>query len=226
MTVRTFLSAGSAPLLTLAAIAHADYTGMTVEQFSKDFWASWGYTDLTTYRIYADFDSEDDVLLAVHGSSLGALEMHSSNGAFFNPEFGDSLTAPHGVGEWWYDWDTYVTIDGDSDSGDATALSPGFGDEVGYLKNDFTTSNAAWYVTPDDAPQGLADGYRVMIAQLTVDEGEHVWGTVNLFLSDGSHVIGAAFPAPGAILSFALAGLFRSRRRSAALSGRLDLHAL
>ena len=114
-------------------------------------------------------------------------------------------------------WDTYVTIDTDQGDVDATALSPGFDAEVGSLTGDFITENAAYYVTPADYPQGLADGGMVLIAQLTVAEGVEVGGKLNLLLGDGSEFFGELFgtmvPAPGALALLGLAGLAGRRRR-------------
>ena len=201
--------------LVFAAAATADYTGLSYESYVGTGWVDGGYVGLTTYRVYANFSSEDDVLIAVNGSPLGAMEMTSTDGAFYNASILDSLTAPQDATPaiWLNQWDTYVTIDTDTATGDATALSPGFDAEVGSLTGDFSTENAAFYVTPADFPQGLADGYMVMIAQLTVAEGQDVWGKVNLLLGDGTEFFGEEFPAPGALALLGLAGLVRRRRR-------------
>ncbi len=206
--------------LVLAASANAGYTGLYVENFVGEGWADHGYVGLTTYRLYATFDSEDDVLLAVNGSSVSAMEWVSEDGSFWNSPQYDSLTAPvmgfpTYVGVWINQWDTYVTIDDASYFGDATALSPGFAAQVGDLTGDFSTENAAYYVTPADYPQGLSDGYRVMIAQVTVAEGVSIGGKLNLLLDDGSEFFGQSWfiPAPGALALLGLARLTRRRRR-------------
>ena len=140
----------------------------------------------------------------------------STSGGFWNHSFLDSLTSPlYGNTVPDTQWDTYVTIDTDGSTPSATAVSPGFGDEVNWLKTDFTTWNAAYYITPDDYPQGLADGGRVMIAQFTMQEGEYLtYFKLNMMLADGSKIIGAEIPAPS---GFGLLGLVflasRARRR-------------
>ena len=206
--------------LVFAAAANAGYTGLTLDTFVGDGWVDNGYVGLTTYRLYANFDADDDVLLAVNGSPVGAMEWVSGDGAFWNSPVLDSLTAPAdltGAGIWMNQWDTYVTIDTDQGDVDATALSPGFDAEVGSLTGDFITENAAYYVTPADYPQGLADGGMVLIAQLTVAEGVEVGGKLNLLLGDGSEFFGELFgtmvPAPGALALLGLAGLAGRRRR-------------
>ncbi len=201
--------------LIFAAAANAGYTGLSVEDYVGDGWVGGGYAGLTTYRVFANFDSEDDAVIAVNGSPLGAMEFHSTDGAFYNAAILDSLSAPQDATPaiWLNQWDTYVTVDTDTATGDATALSPGFDGEVGGLTGDFSTVNAAYYITPADFPQGLADGYKVMIAQLTVAEGENVFGYVNLQFGDASSAYEQYFPTPGALALLGLAGLVGRRRR-------------
>jgi len=207
--------------LVLAAAANAGYTGLSLEVYADAEWSAQGYVGLTTYRLYAEFDMEADGVIAVSGSTKGAMEWHSTSGVFHNDDTFDSLTAPEDyTGSpfffWANQWDTYVTVDTTTSDGDATALSPGFEGEVGGLVGDFTTENASWYITPEDFPQGLADGFKVLIAQITVGEGEDVWGKLNLLTVMGEDLIGLEFtsiPAPGALALLGLAGLVSRRRR-------------
>ena len=210
-----------ASTMVFAVAANAGFTGLTIEEYVGDGWVDNGYVGLTTWRLYANFDDPADGVLAVNGSSAGAMWMESEDGMFHNDGTFDSLTAPEDyTGSpfffWANQWDTYVTIDTDTSDGDATALSPGFDGEVGGLVGDFYTENAAWYVTPDDAPQGLADGGKVLLAQLVVAEGLNVKGQLNLLFYDGSEAMGLTFdsiPAPGALALLGLAGLVSRRRR-------------
>ena len=207
--------------LVFAAAANAGYVDTTSEVYVGAGWAENGYVGLTTYRVYANFTSEDDALLAVNGSSLGDMSWYSWDGSFYNASILDSLTAPQDATPaiWLNQWDTYVTLDTDTAAGDATALTPGFAGEVGDLAGDFTTANAAWYISPDDFPQGLADGFRIQIAQITVatQTGAAVdgGGMINYAFGDGTTILGETFvlPAPGALALLGLAGLARRRRR-------------
>ena len=111
------------------------------------------------------------------------------------------LTAPidlTGVGLWSNQWDTYVTIDTTTATGDATGLSPGFDTEVGSLAGDFSTDNAGWFLTPDDAPQGVADGGRVLVAQFTVNEGAGVSGTLNVLTATSGEFLNLTFDCEAA----------------------------
>jgi MYXO-CTERM domain-containing protein len=208
--------------LGLAASANAAYTGLAIETYVGAEWVAQGYTGLTTYRLYAEFDDPTDVLIAVNGSSLGAMEMHSDSGTFFNDTSilsGGLKPGPGGIpGFFSVAWDSWFALDYDTPGGGAMQLSPGFATEVGGLAGDFSTTNAAWFVTPADAPQGEADGGRVLIAQLTVGAGEDVWGTINLQDGDAVGYLGEEFttvPAPGALALLGLAGLAGGRRRRA-----------
>ena len=218
--------AAIAGALAFAAATHADFMGLTGHVYVGDGWVENGYLGLDTYRIYANFDSEEDAVLAVYGSEAdGPMSWWSWNGEFHNDAMFDSLTAPLNLtafGYWDNQWDTYVTIDTDDADGDDTTLSPGFEEEVGGLAGDFVTSNAEYYVTPDDYPQGLADGFKVLIAQLTVDENfgggsyDIPVFRVNLLFGDGSTIEGVGLPpAPGALGLLGIAALAGTRRRRA-----------
>ncbi len=205
--------------LFFSATVFAGFTGISTEMYTGDGWIEHGYQGFTTYRIYANFDTQDDVLKVVFGSPLDPMGMYSSDGLFYNATDYDSLLAPidlTGDGVWTNQWDTFVTIGSDSADGDMTQLTPGFDGEVGSLAGDFTTDNAAWYVSHPDPPGWFTKLDSYLIARLTVESGQHVWGVVNLSLVDGTHIGGAAFPAPGALaalLAFTALRPSRSRAR-------------
>jgi hypothetical protein len=202
-----------------ATAANAAFVGLTFENYVGAGWAANGFSGLTAWRIYADFNSPDDFLVSVFGSPLNPMSMSSSDGAFFNSIVANSLTAPLPLmpAIWSNQWDTYVTIGLDTNIGDATGLSPGFAGEVGDLAGNFTASNAAWFITPAD-PQGDAGNYPgndVMIAQLVVAAGENASGTVSLQFEGGAQALDEQFatPAPGVLALLGLAGLAGTRRR-------------
>ncbi len=213
-TMSSRATAGFCAVSILAAAANADFSGLTYESYVGTGWIDGGYSDLTTYRVYANFTSEDDRLVSVFGTPAYPLAVISGSGQFYNPTILDSLTAPADATPaiWLNQWDTYVTIDTDTATGDETTLSPGFGEEVGYLTGDFSTTNASFYLPDDSYPQGLADGYRVMMFQLTVNEGQDVdCPSGNLMLGDGTVFSWTPTPASAALLG--IAWIFPRRRR-------------
>lgn len=160
------------------------FVDIYAEPYVGDGWVENGFTGLTAWRLYAVFDSPAEGVIAVFGNSTNPLTITSSDGTFHNDATYDDLTAPldlTGGGIWSNQWDTYVTIGVDiGGPSDATTLTPGFASEVGNLVGNFTTSNAAWFVTPVD-PQGLAGAdLRVLIGQFVVAEGEWISGTANI----------------------------------------------
>jgi hypothetical protein len=224
MKVKPFALAGAGALV-LAGSATAAFTGLKCEVYVGDDWVDNGYdtTALVTYRLWANFDSPDDGVLSVFGITGVPMSANSTDGAFSNSPVGlDSLTAPQDLrflGIFENQWDTYVTINNDTATGDATGTSPGFATETNSLASDWGTENAAWFVTPDD-PQFRArekpdGGLGVMLAQFTVAAGTGIFGEINLLLGDSTEVRGLIFatPAPGALALLGLAGLAGTRRR-------------
>ena len=180
----------------LAAPGAGDFTGLLVQPFEDPDWRDNGFEGLVTWRLYAVFSAETDVLLSVFGGNDSTLSFGSTGTEFWNDKGVDSLTAPQDLtefGYWSNQWDTYVTIDTDTADGDATHLSPGFAEGVGDLRRPFTLINGGWFVTPDEAPQGEADGGLVLFAQLTVPEFDFVCGQVNMLFGDGTMIRGLRF---------------------------------
>jgi MYXO-CTERM domain-containing protein len=225
MKVKPFALAGLAGTMILTGAASAAFTGIKKELYVGEGWVENGYAGLVTYRIYANFDGmDDDGVLSVFGVAGLPMNMYSTDGLFSNSPVGlDSLTAPQDLrflGIWQNQWDTYVTIGTDNAQGDATTTSPGFAAETNSLASDWTTENGGWFVTPDDA-QSIAvekpsGGLGVLLAQITLAEGQHVNGFINLLLRDGTerHQLEIMpMPTPGALALLGLAGLAGGRRR-------------
>jgi hypothetical protein len=165
---------------------------LIVEEYVGEGWMEHGFGELglTAYRIYAAFDEVgDDGVLLVFGSTGSRLAVTSSDGLFHNDEMHDSLTAPEdltGSGYWSNQWDTYVTIGTDDALGDATEVSPEFGEETDWLRTSFEIENAGWYVRPEDEQSRSRDG-RVLLGQFVVRE--RLTGAVlNLLLRDMSEL--------------------------------------
>ena len=224
MKVKMLFSMAAAAAITMGA--QADITGIELRPYEGAGWAANGYAGLDTYRLYLIFDSPDDQLNAIFGNADNPLSWNTdAPDGFFNSAAFNSLTAPldlTSAGIWANQWDTYVTIDTDQNDGDATALSPGFAAEVGDLNGNFSTTNASYFVTVADLPQGLADGGEVLIGQITVASTAgpgmtEVSGVVHAQLAGGAQFTGLEFssiiPTPGALALLGLAGLAGTRRR-------------
>lgn len=199
----------------LGAVAGADYQGLSIEALGDSGFG-------VTFRIYADMESGDR-LDAVYGDGDNALII---NGSFYQNAFGGNTSAAINPALYAVfpslEYDSWVTIGLEDMTGNALA-------DIGIDWSSFeggggiSTSDGAWYVTPDDAQGEAVDG-RVLIAQLTVMGDLLAWsGYVNLQgkLGDGStwsaenQYFGPMPPAPGAIGLLAIAGLASRRRRIA-----------
>jgi MYXO-CTERM domain-containing protein len=236
MKVKTLSAlAGLGGALILSGSADAAYVGLSTQLHST---VSINGVSHDVYRVYANFTSALDQLTVVSGSgAAGPITISQLNAAgngpgsgFYNDALGGLLApnpaffpfAPS------LQWDSFVTIGaavGPQPAPDATSLSPGF---VGGLitGTGTTAADSAWFVTPD-APQSIAGAdLSVMMAQLTVQSGQHVAGTVNIsgvtaaiagggqsFTANGQTF--SSIPAPGALALLGLAGLVGSRRRRA-----------
>ena len=203
----------------VATAANAAFVNLTWENYVGPGWAANGFTGMSAWRIYANFDSPTDFLVSAFGSPNNPMSVASSDGVFFNSVVANSLTAPMPLTPaiWSNQWDTYVTIGLDTAVGDATGTSPGFAAEVGDLAGNFSTSNAAWFITPVD-PQGTAGNYAgndVMIMQLVTADTAFASGTVSLQFDGGTQALDEYFetPAPGVLALLGLAGLAGRRRR-------------
>ena len=237
MKVKTLSAlAGLGGALILSGSADAAYVGLSTQLHTT---VSIAGVSHDVYRVYANFTSALDQLTVVSGSgAAGPITISQLNAAgngpgsgFYNNAFGGPPGPEPGVLPSFapeLQWDTFVTIGaavGPQPAPDATSLSPGF---VGGLitGTGATAGDSAWFVTPD-APQSIAGAdLSVMMAQLTVQAGQHVAGTVNIsgvtaaiagggesFTANGQTF--SSIPAPGALALLGLAGLVGSRRRRA-----------
>lgn len=225
--------------LIAAGAAHGDYQGLQVQLHTN---VVAGQYPRSVYRVYATFDDPGDFTTAVAGSpTLGNLVLQTTSqtgtlpgGNFWNapgglttaPSAGDIAPNPG------LEWDTFVTIGlalvpyGGSDNVGLAPGWPGIGD-VAEINTDY----AGWF-TAGATPQGMAGNgvplsgglWGVIIMQLTVDEGNHVRGTVaiggvqNNPLSGGTTFYATnqtfnSLPAPGSLAVLALGGAMRGRRR-------------
>lgn len=198
--------------LVLAGSAVADFTGMQYETVEN------GMAGYTTYRIYAGVDAGGE-LDAVYGDEANALSVSSDSG-FYQDGFG-GYSAPNAALFAFFpslEFDSFVTI-GLTDDTDNAMLDIGI-DWTGFeAGGSITTDNGTWFATPSDA-QVFEVGGRVLVGQFTVNDGDHVYGSMN-FQGKNSDLSnwnadGIAFdtaPAPGALALLGLAGIAARRRR-------------
>ena len=207
----------SAAALIVSGSAFADFDGasFTVET------AVAGYD---TYKVFLNFTSPTDKLLAVNGDVAGGFNALSYNGGeLYNALFAAVL--PDDFGEYaafpGMEGDSYLTIGGQADD---TSSSPGFlADNIdgsGQLVNgtSFTWENNGGYFDSNPGTGAFDSGSGILVAQLTVASGEDItFGGTASFNGDGGALTFASFsvttvPAPGALALLGLAGLGRRRR--------------
>ncbi len=198
-----------------AGAAHADFTGATVANLG-DLGAG-----VDTWRVFVNFDSPTDAVLAVSGdeqyaplvfTSLAGDALRNDGGALGGLIQEDAPSATGAA------WDSWLTIGNESFIGNNTAFSPDFlgGDGIGsvVLGTAFTQANNGGYFNGD--PGTPANGGSVLIAQFTV-QGFAYSGTLN-WQAPGGPVESSIFtvqtvPGPSALALLGLAVPFARRRR-------------
>ena len=207
----------SAAALIVSGSAFADFSGAsyTVES------AVAGYD---TYKVYLNFSSPSDKLLAINGDIAGGYSALSyEGGELYNVLLAGAL--PDDTGAYGaipgFEGDSYVTIGGQASD---TSFSPGFldgnADAFGtkIRGSSFTWENNGGYFDSNPGSGAFDTGAGILIAQLTVASGEDItFGGTASFNSDAGDLSFASFsvttvPAPGALALLGLAGLGRRRR--------------
>ena len=192
----------------IAASAHAEFTGFTVESMGMV-----GGRDV--YQVYANFNAPTDIILNVlkHNVTAGDMSgvLHNDfGGGSWNP----TLTLlPDQVAN-----DSFVTISGLTGVAASTNLDPSFGTGAGSA----IPTNAGWFNANPGTNIVVGAAGRVMIMQVALAAGnagytaslevgykESASATTPLFGS-GSYTI----PAPGALALLGAAGLMGRRRRA------------
>jgi hypothetical protein len=245
MKVNAFALVATAAPIFIAGVAQAGLTGLTVRLVNPDTattnpvtgaaygngsWSMNGYdgTMLDTYRVYAQFSSPDE-LLAVGDLLIGppVFNLSTDCPTFFNSigAIGNNgilppgdVTAFPGLAGYQGQWDSYITIDGTSPSlapGLTAALGATAMGMGGLVGNSFAIDNTGWNITPTGNPNTNGNN-EVLIMQLTVTEGCHVWGDDIVVTGSDQNYEGLSFhsiPAPGALALLGLAGLTGASRR-------------
>lgn len=206
----------SAAALIVSGSAFADFgsASYTVES------AVAGYD---TYKIFLNFTSPADKLLAINGDVAGGYSAISyEGGELYNALFAGVLADDNGQYAAFpgMEGDSYFTIGGQTD----TSFSPGFlADNTGadgsvVNGSSFTWENNGGYFDSDPGSGAFDSGSGILVAQLTVASGEDItFGGTASYNSEAGDLTFASFsvttvPAPGALALIGLAGLGRRRR--------------
>ena len=206
----------SAAALIVSGSAFADFgsASYTVES------AVAGYD---TYKIFLNFTSPADKLLAINGDVAGGYSAISyEGGELYNALFAGVLADDNGQYAAFpgMEGDSYFTIGGQTD----TSFSPGFlagnTDGMGSVVNgsSFIWENNGGYFDSDPGSGAFDSGSGILVAQLTVASGEDItFGGTASYNSEAGDLTFASFsvttvPAPGALALLGLAGLGRRRR--------------
>ena len=206
----------SAAALIVSGSAFADFgsASYTVES------AVAGYD---TYKIFLNFTSPADKLLAINGDVAGGYSAISyEGGELYNALFAGVLADDNGQYAAFpgMEGDSYFTIGGQTD----TSFSPGFlADNTGadgsvVNGSSFTWENNGGYFDSDPGSGAFDSGSGILVAQLTVASGEDItFGGTASYNSEAGDLTFASFsvttvPAPGTLALLGLAGLGRRRR--------------
>ncbi|MEL7072620.1 MAG: hypothetical protein AAGK34_01150 [Planctomycetota bacterium] len=206
----------SAAALIVSGSAFADFgsASYTVES------AVAGYD---TYKIFLNFTSPADKLLAINGDVAGGYSAISyEGGELYNALFAGVLADDNGQYAAFpgMEGDSYFTIGGQTD----TSFSPGFlagntgADGSVVNGSSFSWENNGGYFDSDPGSGAFDSGSGILVAQLTVASGEDItFGGTASYNSEAGDLTFASFsvttvPAPGALALLGLAGLGRRRR--------------
>ena len=167
----------TAVLITLmVAPLSAQFLRLEVDEIDNE-----GKVPGKTFRVYAVFENEGDILDAIYGESSALLSITSTKPFYQHPKGGNLSTDIQR-----YDlsvnpelaYDSWVTIG--SEDNYMNSLS-GFIMEFGEFETsggNIETSNGAWFVTPDKRQSMAGSSKRILLMQLTT-EGK-INGLINL----------------------------------------------
>lgn len=211
MKARTFAAATATMLI--AGVASADLTGLYLENKTDAGAEALG---LFICNVYAQFDDAGDRALSVGFSDI------TTSGTFYQHPFGSDFPPNDAFIAAFPElaYDTYLTI------GLKTIPVGGVNPIAG--DGDFNSGGGQHYTggwfnsNPNNgAGDPNADG-RVLLAQLSVNDGDTITGSMTVFWKDAQsgQAIGTAVdfvhvPAPGALALLGVAGLAGRRRRRA-----------
>jgi hypothetical protein len=167
----------TAVLMTLmVAPLNAQFVRLDVEEINNE-----GKVPGSTFRVYAVFENEGDILDAVYGEASALMSITSTKPFYQHPKGGALSTDIQR-----YDisvnpelaYDSWVTIGAEDNY--MNALS-GFIMEFGEFETaggKLETNNGAWFVTPDKRQSMAGSSKRILLMQLTT-EGK-INGLINI----------------------------------------------
>lgn len=200
--------------------AQAQFTGFSVELVQEHDGSIPGLEGYSTYRVYAEFTSPDDVVSAVFGDAATPLTLASETGFWQSLAGGDFATAIN-AGLFGVlpdlEYDSWLTIGAENSSQAESGISQvGMSAALGDFNSggDFildTPNGGSWFVTFGNTNAIAGDDNKVLMAQLTTDSGFS--GSFNIqvfnggnqsdeeiteascFSTDGSAIFGCTDPA-------------------------------
>ena len=199
-----------AAALAVSGFASAGFVGMDV--------TSTVVGTKTVFKVYASFNSANDVVLSVFGVA------GIPGGGFFHSDFAGGSWAPQFTNPADVATDSYVTIGGTPGFTNSTQADPNWG-APGFTQPGIP-NNAGWFNSNPPNLQGKVDAgtLKTLIAQFTYDGVVTAFislitvlynqglGTPTVFSNGASFTVG--IPAPGALALLGLAGLAGRRRRA------------
>jgi hypothetical protein len=205
--MKMYVLAGAAAL-AVSGFASAGFVGMVVENEVID--------GKSVFRVYAEFNSANDVVLSVFGVA------NIPVGGFFNSDFAGGSWAPQFTAPGAGAVDSFVTIGGAPGFANSTQADPTWGG-AGFNQPGIP-NGAGWFNSNPPNLQGKVNPatLRTLIAQFSF-AGEPVTFTspivvaFNQGLGTPTQFSQGAFfvvPTPGAIALLGLAGLAGRRRRA------------
>lgn len=200
--------------------AQAQFTGFSVELVQEHDGSIAGLEGHSTYRVYADFTSPDDVVSAFFGDAATPLTLTSETGFWQSPAGGDFATSIN-AGLFGVlpdlEYDSWLTIGAENSSEAESGISQvGMSAALGEFNagGNFelnTPNGGSWFVTFGNTNAIAGDDNKVLVAQLTTDSGFS--GSFNIqafnggdqsaeeiteascFSTDGSAIFGCTDPA-------------------------------
>jgi MYXO-CTERM domain-containing protein len=192
--------AGVVGSLSIAAVATAGFTGLSVEM-----------EEAGVFRLYANFDDAGDTVVNVFNSNI------SNAGGWKHDDVAGGTWIPLGAGG---PGDSFVTIGGEPSFTNTTTLDPNFDNNTANQTS--LGVNAGWFNGNPPNNQGNAgvEG-KVLLARFVHQTLDDTVGGLELTFTTaaGDTVFGGGdfttnpVPAPGALALLGLAGLAGTRRR-------------
>ena len=153
-----------------------EWLGGLVESLSYEVYAEEGVEGTTTYRLYANFSSDDIEVIAAYGTNAAPWQMTPSS-SFFQDPFGTPLAG--GINPAFFgtfpslEYDTWLALGaapGEPDGTNAAGMDAFYGAfEAGGELNVNTFLGGSIFVIPGQSTQTVPVDGKVLLAQVTTD---------------------------------------------------------